>query len=292
MVAAPDIVTSIAVFAHNEADGIATCLDSVYRGNPPRPFRIHVLANGCSDGTESLVEAYARLRPEVVLHSIPLGDKSNAWNTYVHELADAAAVHCFVDGDVRVEPGSIAALAQALAAAPGVNAAAALPAAGRNLAAFAREVRESHALAGNLYALSGGFVDRVRAAGLRLPVGLIGDDSWVGALALMDLDPASGWRKERVSVCDDARFAFGSLRWHRLPDARLYWRRRIRYGLRRWQTVMLRAHIADHGLAALPHDVRELYRNYAHLCRLHWSGIDTLFLWLARSRIHGALRGA
>jgi glycosyltransferase involved in cell wall biosynthesis len=290
--ATPALAASIAVFAHNEAAGIAACLDSVYRAASPRPFRIHVLANGCTDGTESLVEAYARARPEVTLHSIPLGDKSNAWNVYVHDVAAAAPVHCFVDGDVRVEPGSIGALARTLAAAPGSNAAAALPAAGRNVAAFAREVSESHALAGNLYALSGDFVRRVRAAGLRLPVGLIGDDSWVGALALMDLDPSSGWRKERVSVCSDARFAFDSLRWHRVADARLYWRRRIRYGLRRWQTVMLRAHIAEHGLADLPGDVRELYRDYAHLCRLTWSGVDTLFLWLARARIHVALRGA
>jgi glycosyltransferase involved in cell wall biosynthesis len=285
------VATSIAVFAHNEADGIAACLDSVYRGNPPKPFCIHVLANGCSDGTESLVEAYARARPEVMLHSILLGDKSNAWNVYVHDLAADAAAHCFVDGDVRVEPGSIAALAQTLARAPRSNAAAALPATGRHVATFAREVRESHGLAGNLYALSGDFVRRVRAAGVRLPVGLIGDDSWVGALALMDLDPSSGWHKERVRICDDARFAFDSLRWHRPADARLYWRRRIRYGLRRWQTIMLRAHIAEHGLARLPRDVRELYSEYAHLCRLRWSGVDTLFLWLARSRIHGALRG-
>jgi glycosyltransferase involved in cell wall biosynthesis len=262
--------SSIAVFAHNEARGIAACLDSIYLGNPPRPFEVHVLANGCADGTESIVAAYARNRPEVQLHAIGLGDKSNAWNFYVHGAAPEAAAHCFVDGDVRVAPGAIAALA----------------------AAFEREVRESHALAGNLYALSADFVARVRAARVRLPVGLIGDDSWVGALALMDLDPRSGWHKERVRVCGDARFAFDSLRWHRVADARLYWRRRIRYGLRRWQTVMLRAHIAEHGIARLPADVRELYPQYAHLCRLRWSGLDTLFLWLARQRIHGTMRGA
>jgi glycosyltransferase involved in cell wall biosynthesis len=284
--------SSIAVFAHNEARGIAACLDSIYLGNPPRPFEVHVLANGCADGTESIVAAYARNRPEVQLHAIGLGDKSNAWNFYVHGAAPEAAAHCFVDGDVRVAPGAIAALAAAIADSPPANAAAALPAGGRNVAAFEREVRESHALAGNLYALSADFVARVRAARVRLPVGLIGDDSWVGALALMDLDPRSGWHKERVRVCGDARFAFDSLRWHRVADARLYWRRRIRYGLRRWQTVMLRAHIAEHGIARLPADVRELYPQYAHLCRLRWSGLDTLFLWLARQRIHGTMRGA
>lgn len=285
------LATSIAVFAHNEARGIAACLDSIWQANPPRPFEVHVLANGCDDGTESIVEAYARNRPEVRLHAIALGDKSNAWNFYVHGAAPQAEVHCFVDGDVRVVPGAMAALAAAFVETPRANAAAALPAGGRNVARFEHEVRESHALAGNLYALSAHFVARVRAANVRLPVGLIGDDSWVGALALMDLDPHSGWRKERVRVCDDARFAFDSLRWHRAADARLYWRRRIRYGLRCWQTVMLRAHIQEHGLARLPADVRELYRDYAHLCRLRWSGLDTLFLWLARSRIHGAMRG-
>lgn len=283
--------TSIAVFAHDEAERILPCLDSVYGGAPPRPFEIHVLANGCRDNTEALVSAYASTHPEVRLHRIALGDKANAWNLYVHERSLHAALHCFVDGDVRLVPGAIAALAAALDGAPAANAAAGLPDGGRNVAGFAAEVRESHALAGNLYALSGRFVTRLRAAGLRLPVGLIGDDSWVGALALMDLDPHGGWQKSRVAVAEAARFVFDSLRWHRPRDARLYWRRRIRYGLRRWQTVMLRAHIEEHGLA-LPLDVRELYREYAHLCRLRWSGPDTLFLWLARSRIHGVLRGA
>jgi glycosyltransferase involved in cell wall biosynthesis len=273
------------VFAHDEAESIVACLDSIYRGEPPRPFEIHVLANGCSDATEALVATHARERPEISLHVIALGDKSNAWNTYVHDVRVRAPVHCFVDGDVRVARGALGALAGALAARPGVNGAAALPEGGRHAEAFARDIIAEHALPGNLYALSGNFVDRIRARGLRLPVGLIGDDSWVGALALMDLDPARGWLRSRVAVCRDARFEYDPLQWHRPANVRLYLRRRIRYALRTWQTVMLRGYIEERGLAALPGHVRELYRDYADLCRMQWRGLDTPFLWVARQRI-------
>ena len=253
-----------------------------------------MLANGCTDGTESIVAAYARSRPEVELHAIGLGDKSNAWNFYVHGAAPAAAVHCFVDGDVRVAPGAIAALAAAFGDAPPANAAAALPAGGRNVATFEREVRESHALAGNLYALSADFVARVRAARVRLPVGLIGRTTAGSARS-------RSWTSIRTRAGARSACACAATRASR--SIRCAGIGRPTHGctggaasataLRRWQTVaMLRAHIADHGIARLPSDVRELYRDYAHLCRLRWSGLDTLFLWLARERIHGAMRGA
>ena len=40
----------------------------------------------------------------------------------------------------------------------------------------------------------------------RLPFGLIGDDSLVGALAYWDLDPKAGWDTRRIVVCNDAEF--------------------------------------------------------------------------------------
>jgi glycosyltransferase involved in cell wall biosynthesis len=282
---------AIAVFAHDEADTIVACLDSVYAGGPPRPFSVHVLANGCRDGTEAVVARYARAHPEVRLHVIALGDKSNAWNAYVHELAPAARVHCFVDGDVRVRRGALGALARALPSDGALNGAASLPEGGRHARQFAREITAGHALPGNLYALAGHFVARIRTRGLRLPVGLIGDDSWVGALALMDLE-AADWSPARVTVCAEARFAYEPLQWHRPAHVQLYLRRRLRYALRTWQTVMLRGYVAEHGLARLPAHVRELYRDYFHLCRMQWAGNDTLFLWLARQRIRAARDGA
>ena len=160
--------TSIAVFAHNEARGIAACLDSIYQGKVPRPFEVHVLANGCTDGTE---RSSRHMRATVPKCSCTRSDSATVerLELYVHGAAPGAAVHCFVDGDVRVAPGALPRLPprsrtrrrpwpQLLRCPPPV-------ATSRHSSA---RCRESHALAGNLYALSADFVARVRAARVRL----------------------------------------------------------------------------------------------------------------------------
>lgn len=76
----------VAVFAHNEARNIVACLDSLQAASAVPPT-CHVLANACTDATESLVRNYARTHPGVHLVSIAVGDKANAWNVYVHEAA-------------------------------------------------------------------------------------------------------------------------------------------------------------------------------------------------------------
>src|SRR3546814_17504917 len=81
-----------------------------------------------------------------------------------------------MDGDAEILPGSIDALVSDLAAQPGANAAAGMPANGRSAAAYRRSLREERGLFGDLYALSGRFVAAIRMKGLRLPEDLIGDD--------------------------------------------------------------------------------------------------------------------
>jgi glycosyltransferase involved in cell wall biosynthesis len=282
--------TSIAVFAHNEQDNIESCLDSVLADWTSRPPTVHVLANGCTDRTELVVAAYAARHPSVRLHRIELGDKANAWNEYIHSFSSPAAVHVFVDGDVQVRPGALSALVRAICEDPSANAATALPDSGRGYGRWLKEIIEEHNLAGNLYALSGSFVERVRAGCIRLPVGLIGDDSWVGALAMFDLDVARRWVKERVIVCTDARFHYDSLQWYRLRDLRLYWRRRIRYAHRHWQNVVMKKRIHEHNVQSLPPHVNQLFRADPEALTLGWMGLDTFFLWLARERIRQSLR--
>ena len=247
------------MFAHNEAAHIARCLDSVATAASDHAFTCIVLANGCTDATEGVVADYAAQHPGITLAAITRGDKSNAWNEYVHRLAPAAVVHFFLDGDCRAAPGALGRLAEALAAHPEARAAAALPASGRNRAATRAAMQRGRELAGNLYALSGEFVGRLRTRGVRLPVGLIGEDSLVGALVKWDLDPASGWRNERIVPVPEANYAFDSLSPLRRDHWQLYFNRRVRYRIRARQLEALRPIIRAQGLAGLPADVHAVY---------------------------------
>ena len=248
---------SVCVFAHNEERHIARCLESVPSVVGTAPVRVHVLANGCTDRTVDAATAAARCG--VVVLDLAIGDKANAWNAYVHEHAPDASHHVFIDGDCRAGPSALQRLVEALAAAPAANAAAAVPGAGRSQRRARAEMRADHALAGNLYALRGEFVARIRRRGLRLPIGTVGEDSLVGLLAKVDLESAGPWRNERVVVVEAARFEFTPLRPWSPSDLRLLVGRLRRYSLRQIQIQALRTIWKRDGLEAWPSDVRDLY---------------------------------
>ena len=249
----------IAVFAHNESQHILRCLESLTAGASGHPIVCYVLANGCNDDTERLVAGYAARHTPVHLISIARGDKANAWNEYVHRSAPDTAVHFFLDGDCRAAAGALRELAGTVDTAPHANAVAAVPFSGRNREAARRLMASGAELASNLYALSGDFVRRLRSRAIRLPIGLIGEDSLVGALAKWDLDPSSTWQPSRIAVAPQAGFHFDLLSPLKPEHWRLYFDRRIRYRMRVHQLNLLRPIIKERGLEGLPENIRELY---------------------------------
>src|SRR5687767_4916774 len=145
----------VMVLAHNEERHIVACLDSIYAADPGRKFDVFIMANGCTDRTEAIVEEYARTQPGLHLIRIVLGDKCNAWNVFVHDTVPAHCpgreIYFFVNGDVRVARASFTAMARALREDPYPHAASAVPASGRNAAQGRRKLLEEHGLMGNLY---------------------------------------------------------------------------------------------------------------------------------------------
>ena len=274
---------AIAIFAHNEARNIIPCLESIMKA-----LRIgdecYVLNNGSSDNTGTLVRAFSNENSYCKLITIEIGDKANAWNVFCHELDIKANLFVFLDGDCTVSPSSLDALESCLKQNPHANAAAALPdvrASRRNREQMLRD----GGLAGNLYALPQKFMERIRDNNVRLPIGLIGDDSLVGALAYWDLNPTTEWDKRRIVICKDASFSYGRLSLFSIADVRLYYRRKIRYSLRHYQTMLMKAPLKTHGLAAIPQNIEDLYVGSVPLLKLKWRGPDTWFDYLALNRI-------
>jgi glycosyltransferase involved in cell wall biosynthesis len=277
----------VAVFAHNEARNIIACLDSLLTA-ATHPLVCHVLANACTDRTEALVREYSADHPNVHLVTIALGDKANAWNVFVHEIAHVETPCFFIDGDVRATPGSLDAMAQALIQQPQANGVSALPRSGRGVAAFQRDMLKDNGVAGNLYGLRGSFVERIRTQAIKMPVGTIGEDALMGAMLKWDLQGDTRWDNDRVVVAREAGFAFDSVSPWLPREWKKYFRRRVRYSVRGYQNKMLGRTIQPAGFAALPHHVRELYPRYPDVLKLKWRGLDTLFDWLAIQEIRSA----
>ena len=289
---------SVAVFAHNEAKRIAATLESIAVAADGAALDVVVLANGCRDRTAAIVHELAQASPRLRVVEIPLGDKANAWNHYVHTLGVTADMHVFVDGDVQVEPGALPALAAALAGRPTANAAGALPTTGRDREAWSARMQANGTLAGGLYALRGEFVERIRQRGIRLPQGLIGEDWLVSVLAKSELQPLAmePASNQRVVFAPQAGFAFRSLSPWRPADYRVYLRRLWRYALRGVQFEMVLGWLWHYPPETLPPEIEQLYLRARPPSRLKWVGwTSPLRLWAVQKvrgvRAKAAARG-
>lgn len=284
-------IKAVAVFAHNEERNIIRCLDSLPAAGCPESARVLVLANGCTDRTVCLVEEYARTRPNVVPLVIAKGDKANAWNAFVHEHVPDGGAAAFVDGDVVPGPRSIALLANALEANPRALVASAVPSSGRSRHAQTEGVVSERGVLGNLYAVREELLDRIRRAGIRMPIGFVREDGLIGALAKWDLDPTNTkWDDERVLPVRQSTFTFRSIPVWTPAGWRQYLRRRVRYSVGRFETVMLRRVLKTAGAAAMPRTVEELYA-LSPSPTVDWRGIDTPFDWVAARRIRKQREG-
>lgn len=278
---------SIGVFAHNEARQIEACLESIRPQLQPGDV-CHVLNNGSTDDTAAVVLAYGARYPFCRLANIVLGDKANAWNVFVHDIAAEADVYVFLDGDCRAKAGALDALRHGFAAFPRAHALAAVPDPAIS-PGFHRLMLSGPGVAGNLYALSRTFVERVRLSHTRLPIGWIGDDSLVGALVFWDLDPTGAWDPSRLAVMESAQFEYDPFSPWSLTDLRLQYRRKVRYALRHRQNQMLHPLLKKEGLSAIPPTVLDLYRRVGTPAPVQGVGPAAWFDHLARQRILTAL---
>jgi glycosyltransferase involved in cell wall biosynthesis len=284
---------SFAVFAYNEEGRIAAALDAIAACADEADLVVHVLINGCTDGTERVVRAHPApglaLRPVVIAR----GDKANAWNHYVHEVApEDAAIHVFTDGDMLLGRGSVAGFLRCFAAEPDAWGCAGLPSGGRSRDAFRDKLVREREMAGNLYALRGSCVMAFRRRGIRLPFGIFGEDGLVTTLVKWSLDTRGPRDDRRVVACADATFGYEPLSPYRLRDLRIYRKRKMRYAVRQQQANMLYPLLFEQGIEAMPPHVIDLYRARADAMELRWNGLDTWFDWVACRRIRRDLAAA
>jgi glycosyltransferase involved in cell wall biosynthesis len=283
-----DAVWPVMVLAHNEANKIVACLDSIYRADADRKFNIFVMANGCTDNTESIVREYSKTHDGVNLVSLKMADKCNAWNVFIHETVPThtpnSDVYFFMDGDCRACPRAFSELAKGLFENPEARAAGAMPMAGRNKVSDTRDMMERRALVANLYALTKDFVHNLQAKRVRLPLGLEGDDGLIGAFAKWDLHPTMEWNDNRIVPCAKAGFTFDPVSPIDFFVWKTYLRRLLRYGRRRYEFQLLGPKLRKDGLRALPEHITDIYAD-ANSLRLNWQGIYTITNLIALKRM-------
>lgn len=271
----------VTILAHQEERRIATCLASLPLDVADHVF--HIVVNGSRDRTAAIARDMAGGRPNVTVHDWAEGGKSRSWNRLLFDTLDGFwETHAFVDGDAQVVPGSLDALRDTLAADPALNAAAGMPVNGRKVEAYRADMRRTHGLFGDLYAVRGRFMVRMRDAGVRLPVDLIGDDGLVAALAKTDLGPLSQWDDARVATCEAAGFRCEPVALTSPASWRLQYRRMINYSVRHFQNRIITGILTDPGPTGLPPRLAERYAAALPAMRprvgLPWGWFDRLAL--------------
>lgn len=257
-----DRTISVAIFGRDEAPHIGACLRALAIAGAAvkAPLQVTVLLNGTRDGSAAAAAAaIAESGLEARLYSIAHGDKANAINQYLHALRPRAALHVFVDAYAAVRPDALAWLSARLSAHPLAQAAAAMPSRGRSATAMRLEMQRHPGLHGSLFALRGSFVERLSAAGIRLPIGLYRGDGLLGAMVMHDQDAAGGgWLTERLLLVPEASWTAPAWQPWRWRDVRRHLQRKLRQGRARLEWAALRPLIYRDGFAALPCDARQM----------------------------------
>ncbi|HQS71164.1 MAG: family 2 glycosyl transferase [Novosphingobium sp. 28-62-57] len=249
---------AVVVLAHNEERRIARCLATLPLSDAG--FAIHVVVNGSRDSTAAIVASIAAQHDNLTLHDWPEPGKARSWNRIVLDtLPSGSPAVVLVDGDAEVAAGAIPALLAAFDSHPEANLASAPPLNGRRADHYRRLMLQSHGVFGDLYALRGSFVDRLRASGIRLPVDLVGDDGLVGALAKTDLGALSQWRDERVCPVMAAGFRCEPFAPLNPRSWRMQHGRMINYAVRHFQDRIITHVLRDQGPEGLPERLASLY---------------------------------
>jgi glycosyltransferase involved in cell wall biosynthesis len=224
------MLVSIGIFAHNEADKIASLISDLGQqtllANENLSIEIHVVANGCTDATiavshEALAAApfrSANVKSDV--HDVARAGKSNAWNELVHRFVSPKTEFMFfLDADIRIpEDTSLQLMLDRLIRSK--NARVAVDQSVKDLSEAAHKTAVERlilaasgtaydnrtAIAGALYCVRFEALEDVW-----MPIGLPGEDGFLRAM-ILTANFTQDENLERIVYVDGARHIFESER--------------------------------------------------------------------------------
>jgi glycosyltransferase involved in cell wall biosynthesis len=224
------LTVSVGILARNEEAGIAQLIGDLGEQSLLTDGRVsvhvHVVANGCTDRTADAARRAFAAPPFVNLeagssvHELERAGKSNAWNTFVHEIVPESSDYVlFLDGDIRIpDRNSLNLVLQELALSP--KAAVAVDRSVKDIElenpkGFVEKLIKAASGTANdpRTAIAGAFYC-ARYAEVRkiwMPTGLPGEDGFLRAM-LLTSSFAHEERLERHVFVEEAYHVFESLR--------------------------------------------------------------------------------
>lgn len=266
----------ICVFAYNLENIIDSSLDSIIKNLGIYEAEIIVIANGCKDNTIIKINDFIEKYSFVHCENIEMGDKANAWNVFTHKHYSEGAIAIYVDGDLSFSNNAIKNIIEHHLSEPNYNIITSVPwSRGRNSEYYREKIKNNYEVAGGLYLLSPTFMAALKNKSVRLPIGLIGDDSMIAYLAATNLEQNSDRPEGRIGHCFEAEFQYEPLNLSSITDIKLYFRRRVRYSIRYMQQSSIVPQLKVNGLQCMPSDARILPKK--SLPPIRWTSSNLIF---------------
>ena len=274
----------ICMFVYNLENSLEASIKSVLKAAQELNFKLYIMCNGCADNSYSVASKFTESDERIYLLNLEFGDKSETWNRFVYEHYYNDSIPVFLDGDLTFKDASIHNLVKYQIDHPTYNSVSGIPwDGGRGAKSWQQSLVEGHHFTGNLYTLSPQFLLEVKSKNVRLPIGLIGDDSMLGYLTATNIADKSDEPILRRGVCLDAIFMYEKLNPLKLADIRLYFRRKVRYAMRALQQNSIVPLLKKDGISAMPGHASDVFKN--DLKKLDVSITDSLFMYLAKKKI-------
>lgn len=220
---------AIVMFAYNEEKNIQNSVNSVFLNVDSQLENLVVIANGCTDKTVIKLNELTKKHEKLKVVELAIGDKCNAWNEYIHNIANNCDVHFFLDADVQFTKQVFPKLFKKLIATPQAHAVAGLPFSGRNKKYYRGLVIERGCIFGNCYGVKNEFLELVKKNDFRLPKGLCWIDSAITKAVNGDLKYQDRNIAGRVTYDEECGYEFTSLNPFKKDDRELYFSRIARY---------------------------------------------------------------
>jgi hypothetical protein len=220
---------------------------------------LDVLINGNERLLEEMKDELQRgsLRncEQLRLWSIPYGDKANAYNEYIHKIANPNLDSVFIDGYIRPTPGSIGQLRQTFAEFPESIGTSAVPSMGFAARSLRERALRLGGFNGSLCAIRSSAILEMRRRTIRIPLGIYRKDSFLNSIFSWGLNNLNNeWEPFRwIPVTRTATWERDRRNYFRakdLLDLEQRWFRQIRG---RFESAAIKYYMAI--LRTLPEDV-------------------------------------
>jgi hypothetical protein len=266
---------SIAVFSSREKpDVLGATVRAIEAAVGQRSATLDVMVNGNRPLAESVGHrvvhgGHTPTRLKIRVWYLQAGDKSHAWNCFIHDIWPGGDPTFFIDGYAQVHTDALSLIAEGLAGAPDALAASGVPTVGRSAKALREEMLRVGGAHGNLYALREATMARLRSSKFRLPLGLYRTDPLLTSALCFGLEPQRAeWKWSRIFVHPTASWDFTPLDWRRPSDALAYFKRFARHSQGELEKMAYKHHFVTRRASpeSLPDTSARLVQDWRSAC--------------------------